>query len=42
MKEEETFYIKKITPHYTTTIPALEEIVFKPKIYDSMKFRFLL
>jgi hypothetical protein len=36
MKEEETFYIKKITPHYTTTVPALEEIVFKPKKYDSM------
>jgi hypothetical protein len=29
MKEEETFYIKKITPNYTT-VPALKEIVFKP------------
>ena len=36
MKEEETFYIKKITPHYTTTVPSIEKIVFKPKKYDSM------
>ncbi len=41
MFEEETFYIKKITPNYTT-VPALKEIVFKPQKYDSMKFRFLL